>query len=420
MDETRRLVADPWTGTNAANWKAALEGTLLTPEIFWRDHYEYLKGHGYTLRRRYEPDWSPSWIAKGISQFQSEDGNLLLHGMINDATKRDGSYVVLKIIDGTLQSARDELTMVRFLSSPDLSINPRNRCVPILEVIPPMEGSNVSFLVMPLLFDIDRAPFETIGEAVEYFRQLFEVSLYVLLTALMLNHVNLKGLQFMHNRNIAHGSALIHQCPTIAHSLSFVSDCKITNIMADYAPLYSHPPHPVDTLMRRDYRGPVPTPGSRTLTPIKYYFIDFDLSEVFGPDDVRLRIPPWGGDRTVPEHKLPHNPPCDPFPVDVYCLGSVIRRNFLDGWTVFNIKPKEGFEFIRELISDMVKDNPQERPTMDEVVARYDDIINGLGEWELRSPVVNVGKSLGIFGFIGHWLKHFVYHLRGIPAIPRA
>ncbi|KAG6834335.1 hypothetical protein H0H93_010363 [Arthromyces matolae] len=192
--------------------------------------------------------------------------------------------------------------------------------------------------------------------------------------------------------------------------------------MADYAPLYSHPPHPINNRRRRDYRGYVAPPVSRTVTPIKYYFIDFDLSEVFGPNDVRLRIPPWGGDRTVPEHKLPYDPPCDPFPVDVYCLGNVIRQGFLDGSPnrLLNLKPQQGFEFIRELVSDMVKDNPQERPTMNQVVARYDDIINGLGEWELRSPVVTVGESLGIFGFIGHWVKHFVYHLRGIPAIPRA
>ncbi|KAG6847948.1 hypothetical protein H0H93_004699 [Arthromyces matolae] len=263
-------------------------------------------------------------------------------------------------------------------------MNPRNRCVPLVDVIPPMEGSSNAFMVMPLLFDIDITPFETIGEAVEFFRQLFE------------------GLQFMHNHNFAHG------------------DCKWNNIMADSAPLYSHPPHPVNNHMRRDYTGFQPSPGSRTVTPIKYYFIDFDLSEVFGPDDVRLRLPPWGGDSTVPEHNLPNDPPCDPFPVDVYCLANVIRQWYLDGVEELEIKPKHGFEFMRELVSDMVKDNPQERPTMDQVVTRYDDIINGLGEWKLRSPVVTVGESLGIFGLIGHWVKHFVYHLRGIPAIPRA
>ncbi|KAG6806691.1 hypothetical protein H0H93_002604, partial [Arthromyces matolae] len=82
------------------------EGSLSSPEIFWRDHYEYLKGHGYTLRRRYEPDWSPSWHTSGIRRFDSEDAVMPFDGMINDATKRDGSYVVLKIIDATVPSAR--------------------------------------------------------------------------------------------------------------------------------------------------------------------------------------------------------------------------------------------------------------------------------------------------------------------------
>ncbi|KAG6847854.1 hypothetical protein H0H93_005506 [Arthromyces matolae] len=344
------------------------DGELSFTEVFWRDHYEHLRKHGYTLRRRYEPDWSPSWVTNGTSSFGCEDATVASNALINDASRRDGSSVMLKRMDTTDPSTKTELAMARFVSSPDLSITPRNRCVPILEFIPPKEGSNTAFMVMPLLFDVHITPFETIGEVVEYFRQLFE------------------GLQFMHNHNFVHG------------------DCKWNNIMADSGPLYDHLLHPVNYYMRRDYRGFAPNPVSRTIRPIKYYFIDFDLSTVFGPDDVRLRIPPWGGDRTVPEHQLPHDPPCDPFP----------------GVALMEVKPKEGFEFMRELVSDMVKDNPRERPTMDQVVARYDNMINGLSEWKLRSPVVTVGESLGIFGFIGHWVKHFVYHLRGIPAIPRA
>lgn len=75
----------------------------------------------------------------------------------------------------------------------------------------------------------------------------------------------------------------------------------------------------------------VTTPFSRTLKPVKYYFIDFGLSKIYRPQDVPfLKQPPWGGDKSVPEHLIPSPPPCDPFAVDVYCLGNFLRQYFLD------------------------------------------------------------------------------------------
>jgi hypothetical protein len=37
-----------------------LSETLTTAEEWWRDHYELLKQHGYFLRPRYRPGWTPS------------------------------------------------------------------------------------------------------------------------------------------------------------------------------------------------------------------------------------------------------------------------------------------------------------------------------------------------------------------------
>ncbi|KAG5731671.1 hypothetical protein E4T56_gene843, partial [Termitomyces sp. T112] len=221
-----------------------------------------------------------------------------------------------------------------------------------LDVIPPKEGSNYTIIVMPLLYPVNTAPFETIGEVMEFFRQIFE------------------GLQFMHNHNVTHG------------------DCKWDNIMADLGPLYDHPPHPMNHFMRRDFRGPISTPISRTIRPVKYYFIDFNLSKIYGSQDARLRTPPWGGDRTVPEHLLADANPCDPFPVDVYCVGNLVRQQFLDGYERSGLQygePIQGIEFMTELVLDMVNDNPKQRPTMDEVVARFDELVKGLSQWTLRS-----------------------------------
>ena len=35
-------------------------------EVFWRDHYDWLKERGYLLRPRYRPGWVASWIGTDI------------------------------------------------------------------------------------------------------------------------------------------------------------------------------------------------------------------------------------------------------------------------------------------------------------------------------------------------------------------
>lgn len=49
-------------------------GQLSEPEIWWRQHFCWLKDRGYLLRQRYSPDWSPSWLGIKKSKFACEDG----------------------------------------------------------------------------------------------------------------------------------------------------------------------------------------------------------------------------------------------------------------------------------------------------------------------------------------------------------
>lgn len=77
-----------------------------------------------------------------------------------------------------------ELRIARYLGSEELTSDPRNHCVPVYEVLPvPTElqfvGENEDgedIIVMPRLRTFDNPPFRTIGEAVEYFSQIFVVS----------------------------------------------------------------------------------------------------------------------------------------------------------------------------------------------------------------------------------------------------
>ncbi|KAG6836480.1 hypothetical protein H0H93_007649 [Arthromyces matolae] len=192
--------------------------------------------------------------------------------------------------------------------------------------------------------------------------------------------------------------------------------------MADTVPLLNAAPHPAYSLMsmRRDFRGLVSVVISRTKRPVKYYLIDFDLSEVYDPAKApHLRQPPWGGYMAVPEfyNESPDAPPCDPFPVDVFCLGHFIRLEYLDGWDD-NVKAKQGFEFIRQLVDDMTQTDPKKRPSMADVVRRFDEIVKGLDEKKLRSPVLEVDNHMNLLKASYHKVTQWIYKLKGIPAIP--
>lgn len=98
--------------------------------------------------------------------------------------------------------------------------------------------------------------------------------------------------------------------------------------MMDAAPLYPEPYHPVKTYMKRDFSGEAKH-FTRTQRPTRYYWVDFGLSRRYNPQDgTPMEAPIWGGDKTVPEFQI-SNEPRNPFPTDIYYLGSLIRETFI-------------------------------------------------------------------------------------------
>ncbi len=105
-----------------------------------------------------------------------------------------------------------------FFSMEPNSGDPRNHCIPIYEILQVPDDDEIQIVVMPMLRVHDDPRFDTIGEAVEFFRQMFEVSTFPILDPVgrVLNQV-MEGLQFMHSHNVAHrcvafrneGSALL-------------------------------------------------------------------------------------------------------------------------------------------------------------------------------------------------------------------
>ena len=91
-----------------------------------------------------------------------------------DATRiRDGKIVMLKKVVDTTHPY--ELEVNRLLSSEPHISHPRNHCVPIHEFMDVPDEEHTHIIVMPLLHPFDEPSFGTVGEAIEFFHQIFEV-----------------------------------------------------------------------------------------------------------------------------------------------------------------------------------------------------------------------------------------------------
>ncbi|KAF7428208.1 hypothetical protein PC9H_007429 [Pleurotus ostreatus] len=356
-----------------------LEGRLSTLELFWRDHYDWLLEKGYQLRSRYRPDWKPSWEGTGKLRFNYSDNVHPTHGSVLDAERSsDGELLMLKRISKSLHPF--EVEIGQLFSAKPLADNPQNHCVPIYEALQTPDDDNQYILVMPLLRSFDHPRFDTLGEAVEFFRQIFQ------------------GLQFMHQHHVAH------------------RDATKLNVMMDARPLYPERYHPFMPWRTLDLSRHA-SHYTRTQKPVKYYLTDFGLSRRYKPED----RPPLediieGGDKSVPEFST--SDACDPFPSDVYTIGNLVKTCFIEGVELDSVG--QGFEFMKPLVADMTQEDPSKRPTMDEVVTRFEQIRKGLSPWKLRSRVVKKRDSYvdGVFHGIRHWRRRLVFMIQNVPPLP--
>jgi len=200
-------------------------------------------------------------------------------------------------------------------------------------------------------------------------------------------------LQFMHKHRIAH------------------RDLMGLNIMVDGSKMFPDSYHPMEPDLKRDYSGRARY-YTRTQRPPKYYIIDFGISRRYAlGDETPLEPPIWGGDKSVPEFHKSTNP-CDPFPTDMYYIGNLIRKDFLES--------KAGFEFMSALVADMVQEDPSKRPTATEVVERFDKIRMSLSSWKLRSRVVKNDDlwPLGVYRSIAHWFRRIGFITTRTSPVP--
>ncbi|KAJ7490146.1 hypothetical protein B0H11DRAFT_1803966 [Mycena galericulata] len=361
-------------------------GQLDNNDLYWCKLQPWLQEQGYMLRPRFRPGWIPSWISiPGTIAAGAEDGWGPSAPQAMDAVRmEDGAAVILKRVEKEIHP--HETDIHSFLTSESLINDPKNHCIPLLDVLEPPSIPGTQLLVMKLLRQYHDPHFDTIGEAVDFVRQIFE------------------GIQFMHKHSVAH------------------RDCGSLNIMMDGQNLYPNGFHPRLQFRNPNFVGKAKH-FTRTQAPPKYYLIDFGISLRFPPDVTRpMALPIEGGDRSVPEFEGDGVfEPTDAFATDIYYLGNLIRNEFLDGQSKrLDYYGLEGFDFLRPLVNDMVKRNPKERPTIDEVVDRLEQIVGGLSAWKIRSRVR--GKEeytiISCPRIVRHWYRRIGFMIKRVPAIP--
>ena len=108
--------------------------------------------------------------------------------------------------------------------------------------------------------------------------------------------------------------------------LSTSRDCAAANIMMDGRPLYPHDHHP----LRQDYSTDAiyeVHPLARIDHPVRYYFIDFELSVRIPEGSSPMVLGRAGRDKSIPE--LSFDVPYDAFKADIYALGNMYDKEFL-------------------------------------------------------------------------------------------
>jgi len=255
----------------------------------------------------------------------------------------DGMQVILKRIPVKIH--RREIDIGRFVAREEFATDPRNHCSPLLDVIDIPDAPEEKILVFQWYLPANLPDFETVGESIEFFRQVLE------------------GLEWMHAHHIGH------------------LDCCIRNIMMHCPGIFPKGTHP--TRPGFDRKGQKRTKHlSRRQLDVKYYFIDYGLSVQYkSPDEPRpMKSRNRGQYRSAPEYAYASERPFDPFPLDVWCIGWMIKAEWLDKYAVM--------EFMRPMVNSIMQDAPQDRPTAGESLQMLTELISTLGTEVMESFLI--------------------------------
>ncbi|KAF8162480.1 hypothetical protein K438DRAFT_298879 [Mycena galopus ATCC 62051] len=340
-----------------------LKSQLYEKEAFWFQRRPFLEKAGYQLR----PKFNMGFVGpKPHHKAQHPRKHIM------DAERYDGEQVMLKWVSKKTHPHEVELGCL--FSTPALAENSRNHCIPILDVLQDPEDKDKQIIVMPRLIRFDQPIFDTVGEVIDCFRQIFE------------------GIQFMHENFVAH------------------RDCSLLNILQDPTQLFPRGFHPVNYYFNPN-NDDLAYSITRTECWPRYYLIDFGLSRRYDPSKgpPLERVTPGSG-RNPPEYS---DTECNPFPTDIYFLGNLLKHHFIRS-SVSGADGHGPLEFLKPLADSMTHKDPAMRPTIGEVIQRFNKEVGQLSQWQLRKP----GQKLDWPAWLDQVFRQARNHLKGIPPLP--
>lgn len=100
--------------------------------------------------------------------------HVLQQNKITDAIRvKDDRHVVLKRVERS--PSTQEYEILQYFAEEPRRSDPRNHCVPFLGVLDPLDDAEHIIVVYPVLRAFDDPEFDTIGEGLDFIRQILEV-----------------------------------------------------------------------------------------------------------------------------------------------------------------------------------------------------------------------------------------------------
>ncbi|KAK6984973.1 kinase domain-containing protein [Favolaschia claudopus] len=302
----------------------------------WVEMQPFLLSAGYKLRPRYDPNWFPSWKVPGAERTWQDDHLSSFKDNALDAIRiHDDIKVVLKRVETNSM----ELWIIKHL----LRIHdPRNRTIPLFDVISVPPDGRYSLLVMPYTRRFDHPAFHCRAEFLEAMRQFLE------------------GLQFMHDNNICHFD--------IAPQNLMMDESRVVPAGSHF---YSQDTHiGVPGIFTWNHRCSV--------APVNYYYIDFGLSKFYPQGrHAALNTGTLRTFKTIPELSL--TVPYNPFKVDIFQLGLTMHK-LIDTYPA--LKP------FRSVADRMTSTDPNDRPEPFESLEELNSIAEQIPQQKLRAPII--------------------------------
>lgn len=119
-----------------------------------------------------------------------------------DATDiNTGKMVYIKEI----RAGSEERRIAELLRQNDWGSDPRNHCVPVLNIFGDTQDPEILYMVMPFLRPMFNPPFESVKEVIDFTDQILEVDHPVCFSRITQAQGEIsQGLVFLHEKGIAH------------------------------------------------------------------------------------------------------------------------------------------------------------------------------------------------------------------------